>query len=50
MIRLLWAAGLVLLVLWLLGLITAHTLGGGIHVLLVIAIVLIIVWLVFGRR
>jgi len=48
--RLLWAVGLVLLVLWLLGLITANTLGGGVHVLLVIGIILIIVWLVSGRK
>ena len=40
----------VLVVLWLLGLITSYTLGGGIHVLLVIAIIAIIVWLVIGRR
>jgi hypothetical protein len=37
-------------VLWLLGLISSYTLGGGIHVLLVIAIILVIVWLINGRR
>jgi hypothetical protein len=42
--------GLVLAVLWLLGLISSYTLGGGIHILLVIAIILVIVWLFNGRR
>ena len=40
----------VLLVLWLLGLATSYTLGGLIHALLVVAIVLVIVNLVTGRR
>ena len=42
--------GLVLIVLWALGLITSYTLGGGIHILIVIAVILIVVWLVSGRR
>jgi hypothetical protein len=50
MTNLLLVAGLVLFLLWLLGLITAHTLGGGIHVLLVIAVISIIIWLIIGRR
>jgi hypothetical protein len=50
MVNLLLVAGLVLFVLWLAGLITSFTLGGGIHVLLVIAIITIIVWFVVGRR
>jgi hypothetical protein len=48
--RLLLIAGIILLVLWLLGLITSVTFGGGIHVVLVIAIILIVIWLVAGRR
>jgi hypothetical protein len=40
----------VLLVLWLLGLVTGTTLGGFIHVLLVIAVVLLIIQLVTGRK
>ena len=40
----------VLLVLWLLGLVTSYTLGGLIHALLVIAVVVLIVQLVTGRR
>lgn len=50
MTNLLLIAGLVLFLLWLLGLITAHTLGGGIHILLVIAVISIIIWLIVGRR
>lgn len=40
----------VLLVLWLLGLLTSYTLGGFIHALLVIAIVVLIIQLITGRR
>jgi len=50
MLNLLLAIGLILFVLWLLGLITSFTLGGGIHVLLVIAVVVIIIWLVMRNR
>jgi len=46
----LWTIVLILLVLWLLGLVSSYTLGGLIHVLLVIAIVIVIVNLVRGRR
>jgi hypothetical protein len=40
----------VLLVLWLLGLVTSYTLGGLIHILLLIAVVVLILQLVSGRR
>jgi hypothetical protein len=40
----------VLIVLWLLGLVTSYTLGGLIHVLLVIAIVVILLRVIGGRR
>ncbi len=40
----------VLLILWVLGLVTAHTMGGLIHVLLVIAIVLLLMRVIRGRR
>ena len=40
----------VLLVLWLLGLLTSYTLGGLIHALLVVAVVVLILQLVTGRR
>ncbi len=46
----LWTIGVILLILWLLGLITAHTFGGIIHVLLVIALVVIVIRLLQGRR
>ena len=50
MSNLLLAIGLILFLLWLTGLITSFTLGGGIHILLVIAVISLIVWLVVGRR
>jgi hypothetical protein len=40
----------ILLILWLLGLVTAYTMGGFIHVLLVIAIVVILIRVIQGRR
>ncbi len=40
----------ILLVLWLLGLVSATTIGGFIHVLLVIAIIMVLVRLIQGRR
>jgi hypothetical protein len=49
-IEMLWTIGIILLVLWLLGLVTAHTFGGVIHVLLVIALVVIVIRLLQGRR
>ena len=46
----LWTLVVILLVLWLLGLVTSYTLGGVIHVLLVIALVVIVINLIQGRR
>ena len=46
----LWTIAVVLVILWLLGLITSFTLGGFIHVLLVIAVIVIIIRLIQGRR
>jgi hypothetical protein len=46
----LWAICVILLVLWLLGLVSGYTLGGVIHVLLVIAIIVIVIRLIQGRR
>jgi len=40
----------ILLVLWLLGLVTSYTMGGLIHILLVIAVVVLVIQLVQGRR
>lgn len=46
----LWTILVVLLVLWLLGIVTSYTMGGFIHILLVIAVVVLIIRLVSGRR
>ena len=46
----LYTIAVVLLVLWLLGLVSSYTLGGFIHILLVIAVVMILVSFVSGRR
>ena len=46
----LWTIVVILLVLWLLGIVSSYTLGGFIHILLVIAIIIVIVNLVQGRR
>ena len=46
----LWTVFVILLVLWLLGLTTAYTLGGFIHILLVLAVVALVFQLVTGRR
>jgi hypothetical protein len=46
----LWTIAVVLAVLWLLGLVSSYTLGGFIHVLLVLAIVVFLIQLFQGRR
>ncbi len=46
----LWTIFVILLVLWLLGLVTSYTLGGFIHILLLIAVVVLVINLVQGRR
>jgi hypothetical protein len=46
----LWTIFVILLVLWLLGVVTSYTLGGFIHVLLVVAVVLAIMQLLQRRR
>jgi len=52
MANILLIIGIILLVLWLLGLVSSYTLGGFIYVALVIGLILIVVWLVmrFSRR
>jgi Family of unknown function (DUF5670) len=47
---LLTTLAVLMLILWLLGLVSSYTLGGFIHVLLVIAVVMILVRLISGRR
>ena len=46
----LWTIFVILLILWLLGLVSGYTMGGVIHVLLVIAIIVLVVRLIQGRR
>jgi hypothetical protein len=46
----LWTIFVILLVLWLLGLVSTYTLGGYIHILLVIAVVVLVIQLITGRR
>lgn len=46
----LWTIAIILIILWLLGVITANTLGGFIHTLLVIAIICILIRLIQGKR
>ena len=46
----LWTIFVILLVLWLLGVITSYTLGGFIHLLLVLALVVLLIQLITGRR
>jgi Family of unknown function (DUF5670) len=45
----LWTIFVILLVLWLLGMVSSYTLGGYIHILLVIAIVVVIIRVIQGR-
>lgn len=46
----LWTIFVILLVLWLLGMVSSYTMGGFIHILLVIAIVIVIIRVIQGRR
>jgi hypothetical protein len=46
----LWTIAVILIILWLLGLITSYTLGGFIHILLVLAIIVILYNVISGRK
>ena len=46
----LYTVAVVLLILWLLGLVTSTTLGGFIHILIVVALVMVLVNIISGRR
>ena len=46
----LYTIAVVLLILWLLGLVTSYTLGGFIHILLVVAVIMLLLNLISGRR
>jgi len=46
----LWTIAVILIILWALGLVSSYTIGGFIHILLVIAIIVIIIGFISGRR
>ena len=46
----LWTIAVILIILWLLGLVSSYTMGGFIHILLVIAIITVLVRIIQGRR
>jgi len=46
----LWTLAVILLVLWALGLVSSYTMGGLIHILLVVAVVMVLVNLISGRK
>ena len=48
--HMLYTFALILIILWLLGLVTSYTMGGVIHVLLVVALIMILVNFISGRR
>ena len=49
-IIMLWTIFVILLIAWLLGLVSSYTLGGFIHILLVVALVILVINLISGRR
>jgi hypothetical protein len=48
--KMLWTIFVVLLVLWLLGIVSSYTVGGFIHILLVLALVVLLINIIGGRR
>jgi len=46
----LWTIAVILIILWAIGLVSSYTMGGFIHVLLVIAIIVVLVNIIQGRR
>jgi hypothetical protein len=46
----LWTIAVIMIILWLLGLVSSYTMGGFIHILLVIAIIVLLVGFIGGRR
>jgi hypothetical protein len=46
----LWTITIILIVLWLLGIVTSYTLGGFIHILLVIAIIVVLIRIIKGNK
>ena len=47
---LLWTIAIILVILWLLGMVSSYTLGGFIHILLVLAIIVVLIRVIQGRR
>jgi hypothetical protein len=45
-----WAIAVILVILWLLGFVSSYTMGGFIHILLVIAVIVVLVNIIGGRR
>jgi len=50
MLYMLWTIAVIMMVLWLLGLVSSYTMGGFIHILLVIAIIVVLIRIIQGRR
>jgi hypothetical protein len=48
-VNMLWTIAVVLLILWVLGLVSAYTLGGFIHILLVLAIIVVLIRIIRGK-
>ena len=46
----LWTIALILIILWVLGLVSSYTMGGLIHILLVIAVIVVLLNIIQGRR
>ncbi|HEY6011557.1 MAG TPA: lmo0937 family membrane protein [Nitrospirota bacterium] len=46
----LWTIAVILIVLWALGLVSSYTMGGFIHILLVVALVVVVISVIQGRR
>jgi hypothetical protein len=46
----LWTIALILVVLWLLGMVSSYTIGGFIHLLLILAVIVVLIRLIQGRR
>ncbi len=45
-----WTIALILIILWVLGLVSSYTMGGFIHILLVIAVIVVLLNIIQGRR
>lgn len=49
-IKMLWTIAVILIILWILGLVTSFTLGGFIHILLVVAVIVVLIRIIKGDR